>query len=393
MARSVAEFLSTFVLPLSRGGDLVISRPISSEEMLELQKELGQASAELVAVDEARTRVISALVVKPPALVFDDSDLHLCAALHNLLFLAHPRASGWTMSSKAERRVLATAMYFADQEMACDRHSALARHGLFHRLFALSRADTKVSWWTGSATFLGQRPPPRLTSFRTLRRVREERVFVGFPELLGGVESQPVVSALLRRTPLTQLLAMEREGPILHWEETVFILRDAELARAVAYGALAGDDPRSTVAAPARFAAAFEQMLERAPAEADVRAVAAFLVYLNALLAMAEIREREPGVRSPLLAAVLAPERAGQRARGLATFFALPGALAKVEPRLSEPPGLRDDPALAQRWDRHRSQVLESVGGGVVEALAARLRRHLTAVLGSSPRDGEPADR
>jgi hypothetical protein len=348
--------------------------------MLEFEKNLGEASPELVAVDDARARVVAGLVVQPPALVFNELDLNLAAALHNLLFLAHPRASAWATSGKVERRVLATAMYFADQPMAADRYSALARHGLFHNIFELNRTDIKVSWWTGSATFLGQTPPARLTALPGVRRVREERLFVGFPDLLGGVEAQPVISALLRRTPLTQLLSVGRDAPVLRWEEAVFLLRDAEIARAVAYAAVRGDEPRSMVAAPARFAAAFEQMMERAPGEEDVRAVAAFLVYLNALLTMTELRERERDMRSPLLAAVLAPERAGQRARGLATFFALPGALARVDPRLSEPPGLRDDPALAHRWDQHRSQIMESVGGAVVEALATRLRRHLTGV-------------
>ena len=50
--------------------------------------------------------------------------------------------------------------------------------------------------------------------------------------------------------------------------------------------------------APARLAAAFEQMLERAPDEADVRAVAAFLVHLNALFCLGELNLREPARRA-----------------------------------------------------------------------------------------------
>jgi hypothetical protein len=84
---------------------------------------------------------------------------------------------------------------------------------------------------------------------------------------------------------------------------------------------------------------------------------------------------------------VLSPERAGQRQRGLATFFALPAALALVDPRLSQPPGVAQDRQLAERWLRHRAQVAESVGDAVIETLAGRLRRHLTAVLESSPQD------
>jgi len=112
-----------------------------------------------------------------------------------------------------------------------------------------------------------------------------------------------------------------------------------------------------------------------------VRAVAAFLVHLNALIALAEAGDRDHGAKSPLLSAVLSPERAGQRQRGLAAFFALPAALALVDPRLGIPPGVADDPALADRWTRHRAQVTEGVGEAIIETLAGRLRRHLTAAL------------
>ncbi|HWM86973.1 MAG TPA: hypothetical protein VNO33_14065, partial [Kofleriaceae bacterium] len=114
---------------------------------------------------------------------------------------------------------------------------------------------------------------------------------------------------------------------------------------------------------------------------ADVRAVAAFLVHVNALLALAEAGDRELGARSPLLSAVLSPERAGQRQRGLATFFAMPAALSLVDPRLGVPPGVAEDPTLSDRWNRHRAQVVEGVGEAVIDTLAGRLRRHLTAAL------------
>jgi hypothetical protein len=93
---------------------------------------------------------------------------------------------------------------------------------------------------------------------------------------------------------------------------------------------------------------------------------------------MSEARERDPRAKSPLLESVLSPERAGQRPRGLATFFALPNALARVDSRLTEPPGLRQESSLARRWDRHREQVAHGVGDAVIETLAARLRRHMS---------------
>jgi hypothetical protein len=135
--------------------------------------------------------------------------------------------------------------------------------------------------------------------------------------------------------------------------------------------------PRELVAGPARLAAAFEQMLERAPDEADVRAVAAFLVHLSALFCLGEIHLREVNAKSPLISTVLAAEVAGQRPRGLTTLFALPGALAIVDPRLATPPGIDAIPALAARWRVHRTQTAELLSDAVIDALAQRLRRHL----------------
>jgi hypothetical protein len=87
------------------------------------------------------------------------------------------------------------------------------------------------------------------------------------------------------------------------------------------------------------------------------------------------------------LSAVLSPERASQRPRGLATFFAVPAAAALVDPLLAEPPGLREDAALVERWQRQRAQVVEGVGEAVIETLAGRLRRHVVPMLESGRAD------
>src|SRR5262249_23322633 len=150
-----------------------------------------------------------------------------------------------------------------------------------------------VSWWTGRARFQGQKPSRRLTAWKNLRRVREEFNDVGFDELLAVPDTAPIVATLLRRTPLTQLLDSHPGAPPLHWEDAVFVLRDHELARAVAYRLVPDHGAHEQVKGPARLAAAFEQMLERAPDEADVRAVAAFLVHLCALFCLGELHMRE----------------------------------------------------------------------------------------------------
>lgn len=378
MARPhVREFLERFVRPLVAGGELHVGAPIPMPDVLRWEQELDQATVELVAVDEARTAVLSTIVCRPPALVLDGEELMLAAGLHDALFLVHPRADAWSVSDKQRRRIIETALAMVSRPLTQNRTRVMARHALLHNLFHLTRNDTTVSWWTGRARFHGQKPPPRLTSWKSVRRVREEVTVVDFDELLAVPDTAPIVATLLRRTPLTQLLDSHPGAPPLHWEDAVFLLRDPELARAIAYRLIPDATPRDQIAGPARLAAAFEQMLERAPDQADVRAVTAFLVHLNALFCFGELHLREADAKSPLISTVLAPEAAGQRPRGLATLFALPGAVALVDPRLSTPPGIADVPELAKRWTVHRAQTAEMLTEPVIEALAQRLRRHL----------------
>lgn len=373
----VRDFLDRFVKPLVAGGELHVGAPIPHPDVQRWEHELHDASVELVAVDEARAAVLSTLVCRPPAFVLEADELALAAGLHNALFLVHPRAELWSFSDKQRRRIIDTALAMVSQPLTHDRTRVLARHALLHNVFRLKRRDITVSWWTGRARFHGQKPPARLTAWKGMRRVREEAVDVDFDELLAVPDTAPVVATLLRRTPLTQLLDAHPGAPPLHWEDAVFLLRDAELARAVAYRLVPDASPREQVVGPARLAAAFEQMLERAPDEQDVRAVAAFLVHLGALFCMGELHLREAQAKSPLISTVLSAEAAGQRPRGLATLFALPEAIATVDPRLARPPGIERLPALERRWEIHRRQTSELLGEAVIDALAARLRRHL----------------
>jgi hypothetical protein len=391
--RTAADFLQSFVLPLVRGGPLAIGRPVSMEEAERFGQDLAHASEALVEVDEARSQVIADLVVRPPTLVLEEDEIYLAAALHNVLFLVHPDADVVTVTRRVRGRIAETARRLAAQPLSRSRRRVLARHALLHNVFDITRIDTKVSWWTGSAEFMGQAPPARLLAWEGVRRVRREDETARYDELMCSDDATPIMAILLRRTPLTQLLSSHPQAPALHWEDAVFLLRDPELARAVAYAALAPAPPDERVATPARLAAAFEQMLERSPGDEDVRAVAAFLVHLNVLLAHAEVRQRDLGARSALLTTVLAPERAGKRPRGLTTFLALPNALRAVDARLAEPPGLADDARLSRRWQVHRAQVAEGVGEAVIETLVTRLQRRIGRVglLVAAPAV-EPAD-
>lgn len=376
MTWQAADFLARFVVPLVRGGDVHVAAPLSVGDVLKLERDLPHAAVEIEAIDDARMAVISEIAVSPPAVMFGPDELSLAAAVHNLLFLVHPRIHERSLTGKLESKVLLAASALAAGSPPSDRSEVLANHGLLHNLFAIARTDTTITWWTGSAVFRGQAPPPRLTTWPTMRRVRQDRSVVGFGQLFGALEKLPVVAQLCARTPLTHVLATSSSAPPLVWEDAVVVLRDADMARVVCQAALGPREPRAKVALPARYAAAFDDMLERGPDTDDARAVAAFLVHLNALLVLAEVGS--DGDRpSALIDAVLAPDRAASRPRGLVTWLALPQALANDFPKLSAPPGIADDPALAACWSRHRRQVADAVGDAVIDALADRVRNAL----------------
>jgi hypothetical protein len=366
---SAHAFLESFVLPLVAGGDVHVGRPLTSADVDRLRGELDGATVPLVAVDDARTEALAVVCARPPALVFGDDELALAIGLHNALVLAHPDADG-ALITEQRRRIAGAALGLVSQPITRDRARVLARHGLLHNLHRLGRRDLLVAWWTGRARFFGQAAPARLTAWRGVRRVREEVTRAGFDELLSAPDVAPVTAALYRRSPLTQLVAPPPNGPPLHWEDAVFLLRDAELARAIAYATMTA--PGGALPAIARLAAAFEQLVERSPASDDVRAVAAFLVHLASLHVVGAADDK-----SSALTAALAP--GVNRPRGLVTYAALPAALAVLAPTLAAPPGLAAEPVWHRRWELERAAVGDLLGDAVIAGVADRLVRHLAA--------------
>jgi hypothetical protein len=413
--------LGRFVLPLVAGGDVRVGDPVAPDALARWEVELGEAGPLLVAIDDARAAAAALLVVRPPAMAFGPAELRLAVALHAALVLAHPGTTGF-FSRKGRRELGAFAVGLAQgTPPPTGPTELLERHTLLARLFELVRVDTHLRWWTGKAEFRGAEPPARLVRWRKLRRVRQETSELGLSEVLAGEETRPVVAALLAASPLTDLLTLDapaRRWPPFRWgPQHLEVLRDAELARAVAYrwlvdlGRAPADGPRLRAAAAA--SAAWEQTLATplellprvrplpggalspeallrmtpllslpprpAPplASADVRAITAFLVYLNALCALAEAPGSEADGPSALVAASLAarrgPELGQPEATGLRLFFCVPDVAARCDPDLAEPPGLAGDPRVARRWAAHRAQVRAALGEERLAQLARRL--------------------
>ena len=125
---SVKDFLTKFVKPFVGGGELHVGAPIPAADVARWEHELSDASVEQVEVDDARTAVLSTLVVRPPALVLDADELALAAGLHNALFLVHPRAELWSVSDRQRRKIIDTALSLVSQPLTAHRTRVMARH-------------------------------------------------------------------------------------------------------------------------------------------------------------------------------------------------------------------------------------------------------------------------
>jgi hypothetical protein len=102
---------------------------------------------------------------------------------------------------------------------------ALNRHATVARVGDLVRTDTKVSWWSGSASYRGEAPAKRLFAWKELRRVRSDVSTVALADLPDGVSAlrkDAWLSALgswLARSPLTDIATMLRASPAFQWSQ------------------------------------------------------------------------------------------------------------------------------------------------------------------------------
>src|SRR5687768_5088135 len=123
--RDLADFLRRFCVPLVRGGEVAVGRPIAAAELEAMVERLPHESDAQLAVDDARTSVVAEIVVRPPPLVLDEEDLAMAVALHNLLFLVHPRADTWSVGQGGRRKVLDAAQRMAQVSLSKSRRRLL----------------------------------------------------------------------------------------------------------------------------------------------------------------------------------------------------------------------------------------------------------------------------
>jgi hypothetical protein len=377
-------FVSSFLLPLVRGGRLHVGRPLGPravERMARLvPKWTFDADEENVfdALAGCRRSVATRFLPDAAAPPLDETTFRLGAALHDLLVLVHPGIDGPRVARRQER-IAAAAHALASVGSPPSAVEMVNRHSLLERVAEIARTDSTVTFWLGRETYLGREPPPRVTAMPTLRRVRVDVVRRSWLREIGVPSvARDAVLELGIASPLGEALDPLRLEPPLAWGRILPVLRAPALGRIVAGRMLevglerAGD---GLAAALLRFAS-FQDAPGGVPATPEAVAFAlqflAHLAWLDVLFGAA--------AGAPTSSA---PVRAGAELGGMLAAAAL-RAPALVWPRDVSPDGelgrafgarLEDLAARARR----RGAPAEAAARGVAELAAGALTRGTSA--------------
>jgi hypothetical protein len=234
MARS---FVSSFLLPLVRGGRLHVGRPLGPREIdrfVRQAAERGAGDEAVEALERARLAVASRFLRDPAPPPLDEATLRLGAAVYDLLVLVHPGLEG-PRAARRHERVAAAAKTLAELGAPRTATEAVNRHSLLARLPEIARTDSTVSFWLGRQTFVGRVPPARVTALPNLRRVRVDAVKRSWLREIGvPAVARDAVLALSIASPLGEALDPLRLEPPLCWSRILPVMRAPTLARIVA---------------------------------------------------------------------------------------------------------------------------------------------------------------
>jgi hypothetical protein len=287
---AVAERLFAGVMaPLVLGGSIRPGHAIGARRALAL------GEGRLPADQDLGLRVAAARLHRARRLVPIDAlpdpsgaDWALGAALHDMFQSVNP-AFDAPFRRRAAARILELAGVVIEKvPLATTVAQALARHTWLARAPEVARTDTTVRWWSGSAVFLGEEPPPRLQAWPQFRRVevvRTPRPLLDVtPIAVDRDRLTETLAAFLSRTPLTDLATCTRPAPAFAWHATTLDFLATTPGRALALRALArlptqetdaalGHATRSLLAAGYRHIAApaLALLADRALADAQRR--------------------------------------------------------------------------------------------------------------------------
>lgn len=354
----VRSFISSFLLPLVKGGPLHVGRPLNAQAvsaMWTLWSTAGPGNtdaarslealppAELHAAAELgflRTRLARGWLLDAPAPPLDEETFRLGAALHNVLLLAHPDL-GDDPADETRQRIGDAALALAGIGPPRTAISAVHRHSLLARIAEIVQPERVVSHWLGTKRYVGRTPPARVLAFPSVRRVRLEEFRRPWLRDVGvSPLARPAWQALLAANPLGEALDPLRLEPPLSFPRVLPLLRFPSLTRLAASRALeVGLLPAGVAYAGAllRFAALRESATGAQAAPADVARGLAFIAHLVWLELICRSGVALPGADAAELADLLV-------------------AAEEVDPRLVFPADVPTDSPVGQQLSRLLAQ-------------------------------------
>lgn len=262
----VDELAEQVLLPLIIGGELRPLRPIGARRAIDLAGHAlvagGQAGEEL---ERARLTAARRLCAVDRVADPTPGEWLMGFALNDLLQVTNPDLVGLLGGDRPERLLKMVGQVIREAGPPRTVGDALGRHASFSRVAELSRIDTHVSWWVGSADFRGSEPPGRLLAWPNVRRVHEskESVLLGDMPPAGadwGEDWLTMLGHWLAASPLTDLATLHREKPPFVWRGATLGLLATDPGLTLAYRVVDWQEDKARAAAIARRAG---QELER----------------------------------------------------------------------------------------------------------------------------------
>ena len=211
MAVTLDQFLESFVLPLLRGGEVFVARPLRPRDRALLQEELTSGSRPELAF--TRLRRAQDLTPHPALPDPDDDELALWMGLHNTLVFDHPdRSRVWARSS-TWRRVEGATRTMLTLPFPSSTAEGLVRHLSVGAMLDLERTDTVVNSAAGELRFAGQPVPRRRFGFAAVATGSAREETVRWLDAPHAAETQRLVEDAMRASPLTCLLHPRRAPP------------------------------------------------------------------------------------------------------------------------------------------------------------------------------------
>ncbi|MEM9071659.1 MAG: hypothetical protein AAGE52_24335 [Myxococcota bacterium] len=231
------EFAGGFLRPLLKGGEaqavralppglvetFALTRPVDTEVEHDLQRETLRAASEIAPVAALATPDIGAMAT--------------AMAIHNLGGLTDPLLDRAFARGSRQTVIAWTKALIELIPPPRTRSEALHRHVLLDRGLGFQRVDTVVKNWAYTYRFYGRPPPANVVAMPRLRFVRQEHKRRGLLDLVSDkeldLELQPLLDALLARSPVTQLLRFELTPRLTFGTATLAVLSDAGLRHGV----------------------------------------------------------------------------------------------------------------------------------------------------------------